>query len=214
MVWPAMSVLTLLVLVIPKLVLMGMVTVAWAVLLAGAGSIVPMGAVTVARLTCVPTPPAVARRTTVTLLLAGNVNVPLNCEDETVDTVRVPPLAPVALSSTMPNRPLGKVSRTVALITPVGPRLRTMRVNDVVCPSRITVGVADFEMLRSACGPILTTAVPVLLPGLVSVVPAGGAIVAVLTTAPTVPATACKTIVSVLATGSVAVPLKAVLVVT
>lgn len=60
----------------------------------------------------------------------------------------------------------------------------------------------------------MTTAVPVLLPGLVSVIPAGGAIVAVLTTVPTVPATACKTIVSVLATGSVAVPLKAVLVVT
>lgn len=137
------------VLVIPKLVLMGMVTVAWAILLAGVGSIVPMGAVTVAWLTCVPTPPAVARKTTVTLLLAGNVKVPLNCEDATVEAVSVPPLAPVALSSTMPNRPLGKVSRTVALITPVGPRLRTMRVNDVVFPSRITVGVADFEMLRS-----------------------------------------------------------------
>lgn len=60
----------------------------------------------------------------------------------------------------------------------------------------------------------MTTAVPALLPGLVSVVPAGGAMVAVLITAPTVPATACKTIVNVLAIGMVAVPLKAVLLVT
>lgn len=70
------------------------------------------------------------------------------------------------------------------------------------------------EMLKSACGPMLMTTVPELLPGLVSVVPAGGAMVAVLMTAPTVPATACKTILSVLATGSVAVPLKVELVVT
>ena len=40
--------MTRLVLVMPKLVLMGMVTVACAMLLAGVGSIVPMGAVTVA----------------------------------------------------------------------------------------------------------------------------------------------------------------------
>lgn len=78
----------------------------------------------------------------------------------------------------------------------------------------MTVGVADFEMLKLACGPILITTVPVLLPGLVSVVPVGAAMVAVLTTAPAVPATACKTTVSVLATGSVAVPLKADVVVT
>lgn len=60
----------------------------------------------------------------------------------------------------------------------------------------------------------MTTAVPLLLPGLVSVVPAGGAMVAVLMTAPAVPATACKTTVKVLAIGSVAVPLKALVVVT
>lgn len=161
-----------------------------------------------------PTPPAVALRTTVTLLLAGKVNVPLNCDDDTVDAVSVPPLALVALSSTIPNRPPGKTSCKVALVTALGPRLRAIRVKVVVCASRITVGAADFETLRSACGPILTTAVPVLLPGLVSVIPAGGAMVAVLITAPAVPATACKTTVSVLATGKVAVPLKAELLVT
>lgn len=132
MVWPAVSVVTILVLVMPKLVLMGMVTVAWAILLAGVGSIVPMGAVTVAWLTCVPTPPAVARKTTVTLLLTGNVKVPLNCEDATLDAVSVPPLTPVALSSTMPNRPLGSKSCTVALVAAFGPALATIRVNDVV----------------------------------------------------------------------------------
>ncbi len=83
-------------------------------------------------MTCVPTPPAVARSTIVTLLLAGSVNVPLNCDDATVDAVSVPPLAPVALSSTMPNNPLGSVSCTVALVAVLGPALRTTRVNDVV----------------------------------------------------------------------------------
>lgn len=61
---------------------------------------------------------------------------------------------------------------------------------------------------------MLITAVPELLAGFVSVVPAGGATVAVLITAPAVPATACKTTVSVLTTGSVAVPLNTELIVT
>lgn len=129
---PATSEFTELVLVTLRLVLMGIVTVAWATLFVGVGSIVPTGAVTVAWLTCVPTPPAVALRTTVTLLLAGNVKVPLNCDDATVDAVSVPPLAPVALSSTKPNKPLGSVSCTEALVAAFGPELRTTRVNDVV----------------------------------------------------------------------------------
>ena len=79
-----------------------------------------------------PTPPAVALRTTVTLVLAGNVNVPLNWEEDTVDVVKVPPLALVALSSIKPNKPLGRTSSIVASVTAFGPRLLTTMVKDVV----------------------------------------------------------------------------------
>ena len=214
MVWPATRVLTEVVLVTIKFVLTGIVTVAWATLLADVGSIVPTGAVTVAWLTCVPTPPAVALKMTVTLLLTGNVRVPLNCDEDTVDAVKVPRFWLVALNNTTPNKPPGKMSCTVALVTALGPKLRITNVKEVVCASTITVGVADLVMLKSAWGPMLITTVPELLLGFVSVVPVGGAMVAMLTTAPTVPATACKTTVNVLATGSVAVPLNAELVVT
>ena len=164
-----------------------------------------------------PTPPAVARCTIATVLSAGSISVPLNNDDETADAVSVPPLALVALYSTMPNKPLGRTSRTDALVRILGSALRTIKVSEVVCPSIRTVGVAVFVMLKSACGPILTAAVPALLPVLVAVVPAGDAMVErwwrCLITAPTVPATACKTTVSVLATGSAAVPLIAELLV-
>ena len=109
-----------------------MVTVACATLLAGVGSITPAGTVTVAWLTCVPTPAAVARSSKVTLLLAGRVRVPLNWDDDMVDTVSVPPLAPVALSSTRPSKPLGRESRTVAPVAALGPALATVKVKTVV----------------------------------------------------------------------------------
>lgn len=205
---------TTFVLVMPKLVLTGIVTVACARLLAGTGSIVPIGAVMVAWFSCVPVAPALARKVMVTLLLAGKVRVPLNCDDVVIELVNVPPLKPVALKNVMPNKPPGKMSCRVALVAVLGPRFREISVKVVVWSYKITVGVADLVRLRSACGPMLTVTVPRLLPALTSVTPAGVATVAVLMTVPDVPATACNTTVKVLPTGKVAVPLKTVAVVT
>ena len=125
------------------------------------------------------TPPAVGCCTIATVLSAGSISVPLNNDDETADAVSMPPLALVALNSTMPNKPLGRTSRTDALVRILGSALRTIKVNEVVCPSIRTVGVAVFVMLKSACDPILRAAVPALLPLLVAVVPVGGPMVAV-----------------------------------
>ena len=174
----------------PRLALTGMVTVACAWLFAGVGSMVPMGAVTVAWFNCVPVAPALARSVIVTLLLTGKVKVPSNCDDEVTELVNVPPLNPVALRKVIPSKPFGKISRSVAFVAVLGPVLRAVSVKVVVWSYKITVGVADLVRLKSACGPILTVTVPRLLPGLTSVTPAGAATVAVLMTAPDVPATA------------------------
>ena len=214
MVEPATRVVTKLVFVTPKLVLTGIVTVACAWLFAGVGSMVPMGAVIVAWLSCVPVAPDLARSVIVTLLLTGRVSVALNCDDVVIKAVSVPPLKPVAPRSVIPNKPLGNVSFNVALVAAFGPVLRAVSVNVVVWSNNMTVGVAVLVKLKSACGPILTVTVPTLLPGLSSVTPAGAAMVAVLITAPDVPARACNTTVSVLATGKVAVPLNTLAVVT
>ena len=138
----------------------------------------------------------------------------MNWVDATTEAVKVPPPLPLAASNSMPKRPLGSVSRTVAAVAAFGPTLVTVRVKTVVWASRITVGDADLVMPRSACGPMLTVTVPVLLLLSVSVVTVGTAMVVVLITEPAVPATACSTTVRVLDTGSVTLPEKLLLVVT
>ena len=168
-----------------------------ATLFVGVGSINPAGTVTVAWLTCVPTPPAVARSWITTLAPTGKVRVPLNCVDATTEAVNVPPPLPLDASNSMPKRPLGSVSLTVAAVAAFGPALDTVSVNTVVWASRITVGDADLVMPRSACGPMFTVAVPALLLVSVSVVPVGAAMVVTRLVRVLAPATLAETKVSV-----------------
>jgi hypothetical protein len=102
------------------------------------------------------------------------------------------------------------VSANVALVAVLGPALVITRLKVSVPPALGVAVLAVLLMPRSATSPTVMVAVPVLLPGVVSVVPGGVLTVATLAIVPlAVPATLTwKVTVMVPAGGSVTVPLR------
>jgi competence protein ComEA len=91
--------------------------------------------------------------------------------------LKLPVLAPppVALTTlAMVPSPVGRVSANVALVAVLGPALVITRLKVSVPPALGVAVLAVLLMPRSATSPTVMVAVPVLLPGVVSVVPGIG----------------------------------------
>jgi hypothetical protein len=205
---PALGVAVLAVLLMPRSATSPTVMVAVPVLLPGVVSVVPGGVLTVATLAIVPL--AVPATLTCTVMPGGSVTVPLRV---LVPMLKLPVVAPppVALTTlAMVPSPVGRVSANVALVAVLGPALVITRLKVSVPPALGVAVLAVLLMPRSATSPTVMVAVPVLLPGVVSVVPGGVLTVATLAIVPlAVPATLTwKVTVMVPAGGSVTVPLR------
>lgn len=102
----------------------------------------------------------------------------------------------------------GNRSLSVALVTALGPEFANVNVKVVVCPIASDGVLATLVADKSALGPTITVAVPVLLARFTSLAAAGGLTVAVFTGAPLAVATALIKMVKVWLTGIVTVPVK------
>jgi hypothetical protein len=209
---PALGVAVLAVLLMPRSATSPTVMVAVPVLLPGVVSVVPGGVLTVATLAIVPlaVPATLTWKVTVMVPAGGSVTVPLRV---LVPMLKLPVVAPppVALTTlAMVPSPVGRVSANVALVAVLGPALVITRLKVSVPPALGVAVLAVLLMPRSATSPTVMVAVPVLLPGVVSVVPGGVLTVATLAIVPlAVPATLTwKVTVMVPAGGSVTVPLR------
>ena len=86
----------------------------------------------------------------VTVLPTGKVIVVFSSLEATDLDVTVAPPAVAIDVIVKPDRPDGKVSLSVAPVAAFGPRLTTVTVKEVVCPSKMMVGDARFVIERSA----------------------------------------------------------------
>jgi hypothetical protein len=93
-----------------------------------------------------------------------------------------PPTALVTLLKV--PRPVGRLSANVALVAVLGPALLSTSVYVSVPPALGVAVLATLLRLRSATRPTVMVAVPVLFPGVVSVVPGGVLTVATLAIVP------------------------------
>ena len=152
-------------------------------LLPGVGSVTPAGAVTVAVLISVPEAAAesVAVSVKVTLAPAGRLTLALMLPDP--DAGQVPPPAPTQVHAA-PVSTAGTVSVTVPPVTPLGPALLATIVYVTGLPGTAVADPSVFVIERSAVGVVASVSLAELLPGVGSVVPAGTATVAVLTSMP------------------------------
>jgi hypothetical protein len=192
------------------------VMVAVPVLFPGVVSVVPGGVLTVATLAIVPlaVPETLAWKLTVMAPPGGRVTVPLRA---LLVMLKLPVLAPppTALVTLLKvPRPVGRLSANVALVAVLGPALLSTSVYVSVPPALGVAVLATLLRLRSATRPTVMVAVPVLFPGVVSVVPGGVLTVATLAIVPlAVPETlAWKLTVMAPPGGRVTVPLRALLV--
>ena len=123
-------------------------------------------------------------KVTVTLPPETSVTVP----DRLLAVVAVPtklePTVAVPVTLVIVPRPAGRLSRKVAFVAVLGPLFVITRLYVSVPPAVGVALPAVLTRLRSAEGVTVTVAVPVLLPGVVSVVPGGTLTVATLLIAP------------------------------
>ena len=145
------------------------------------------------------------------VLLTGKVAVPVKLLPDKLLAVRVALAKPLALTKLTVPKLAGMTSTMRAPVTAVGPRLATVSVNKVVAPSARVGVLAAFVIDRSVVGPITTLAVATLLLRFASVMVLAAAMLALLIALVADAPTACKTMVIVLPTGSVTVPVKVVI---
>ena len=140
-----------------------MLIVAVPLLLEGSSSVVPAGGAIVAVLMTAPMVPATARKMTVRVLAAGSVAVPLKARPAAIAAVvKVPPLAPVAVTKVSVPMLLGSVSVNLAAVTALGPGLTKVSVKLVAPPTTSDGVLAALVADRSTLGPTTTVALPLL----------------------------------------------------
>lgn len=176
----------------------------------GFGSVTPAGALTLALfMTCEVVPPS-ALSTMLRVLPTGNVAVPVKLLPIRLLAVSVALAKPLALTKLTVPKLAGITSTMRAPVAAVGPRLATVSVNSVVAPSASVGVLANLVIDKSVVGPIITLAVAMLLLRLASVMVLAAAMLALLTALVAEAPTASSTMVMVLPTGSVTVPVKVV----
>ena len=124
--------------------------------------------------------------------------------------VNVAPDTPDALTKLTVPKLAGTTSKMLAPVTAAGPRFLTVRVKLVVCPSCRVGVLAALVMAKSVVGPMMTLAVAMLLLRLASVMVLAALILALLMAVVADAPTACNTMVIVLPTGNVTVPVSVV----
>ena len=200
MVPPALTVVWLSVLVTAISACGLTVSVSVPVLLPGVGSVTPAGGLMLALLVTEPLVAVTFALTVKTRLPpAGKVGItmPVLCNravvvlaalGQTAEPVGVPQVTPVTF------RPATAGSVTTALSAALGPLLVTVRVYTVVPPAVRLEPPLVLTSCRSARGLTVSVSVPVLLPGVGSVTPVGGATVAAFVTLPEVAVTLALTV--------------------
>ena len=168
--------------VIARSALPASASVSVAALLAGAGSLTPPGAATVAVLLSVPVAAAEIAQLAVYVALAptGKLTVLLMLPEPLA--VQVPPPAPTQVHVQV--RLAGNVSATVAPVTLLGPALLAVIVYVTEPPGVAVVTPSVMVIARSALADNVSVSVAELLAGAGSVTPPGAPTVAVLLSVP------------------------------